>query len=184
MADEFDPQVHNLRDSLDDWKEVLLLIRSVILWDEIWHPAAIVGVNTIFFATVWLLDPSILSVLSLIGLTLTISDCIVPVVAKMLFKPELWTATKEEQLDEICKAIIVYGNKIYSSIQLYVNMRTERPKLYFGLTVVTLGVLAWIGNTYNNLFLTYVFVTVILLIPGMKNTMEYCFRSCRSSLSA
>lgn len=35
--------------------------------------------------------------------------------------------------------------------------------------IITLGLLAWIGNSFNNLFLTYLLVTVILLIPGMEH---------------
>lgn len=129
---QFEPQIRSLRDSLDDWKEILLPIKSVILWDKNWHPAAIIGVSTIFFTLVWLLDPSILSALSLIGLTLTISDYIVPVLAKSLFKPELWTAVKEKQFEEICKAVVLYQNKIHSSVHLYFGMRSERPKLVSG----------------------------------------------------
>lgn len=28
--------------------------------------------------------------------------------------------------------------------------------------------LAWLGNAFNNLFLTYLFVTIMLLVPGME----------------
>lgn len=29
--------------------------------------------------------------------------------------------------------------------------------------------LAWVGNGFNNLFLTYILITIILLIPGMEH---------------
>lgn len=85
--------------------------------------------STIFFTIIWLLDPSILSTLSLIGLTLTISDYLVPVVAKSMFKAETWTPTKEKQFDELCQSIIVYYNKIDASFATYVEKRTTNPKL-------------------------------------------------------
>lgn len=40
---------------------------------------------------------------------------------------------------------------------------------YYLSTVGSLAVFAWMGNAFNNLFLTYLFVTIILLIPGMEH---------------
>lgn len=39
---------------------------------------------------------------------------------------------------------------------------------YYGLTTVGLILLAWLGNVFNNLFLTYLLVTIMLLVPGME----------------
>lgn len=36
-------QIKKLKHSLHDWKEILLAIKSVLLWDQQWYPGAIVG---------------------------------------------------------------------------------------------------------------------------------------------
>lgn len=84
---------------------------------------------TIFFTIIWLLDPSILSTVALFGLTLAISDYLVPFVAKSMFKSETWTPTKEKQLEEICRSVVVYKAKILRSCESYYLLRSVKPKL-------------------------------------------------------
>lgn len=39
---------------------------------------------------------------------------------------------------------------------------------YYGAVIITLTFFAWIGNIFNNLFLTYLVVISILLVPGLE----------------
>lgn len=81
---------------------------------------------------------------------------------------------------------MLYKTKISLTLDSYFRLRTSKPKMvllknpysiffsylcsfqYYATTTVGLIMLAWLGNVFNNLFLTYLFVTIMLLIPGME----------------
>jgi len=166
MEDQ-EAQIVGLKHSLESWREIILPVHSVLMWDKNWHPGAIVGGTTFLFLSLWLLDPSVLTTVSILGLTVTISDYVVPLVAAALFRPDSWT--KEKEFYDFCRAIVVYRAKVSVSVSTFYMMRTSRPRMYYGCTIVTLAFLAWIGNSFNNLFLTYILATVLLLVPGMEH---------------
>ena len=65
------------------------------------------GSLTTIFLTLWYYDPSFVTLISLIGLTVTLADYIVPRVIPLIAKPENWTGKKEKQLEQV-------GNLSYS----------------------------------------------------------------------
>ncbi|RZC37234.1 Reticulon domain containing protein [Asbolus verrucosus] len=162
-------QIRKLRQSLESWKEIVLQTKSVFIWEKNWHPTALIGGSTITFTLLWLLDPSILTILSLFGLCFTICDYLIPSIATSLFKPEKWTARKDKELEELCTNVILYKAKLELTWASYYKMKITNRKMYFLVTVITLSSLAWIGCTFNNLFLAYVLVSFLLLLPGMEH---------------
>lgn len=48
-------------------------------------------------------------------------------------------------------------------------MRNTRTKTYYATSIVSLALLSFIGSTVNNLFLTYLVVTFMILLPGLKH---------------
>lgn len=91
---------------------------------------------------------------------------------------------KEKQFQETCKAIASAWKQILELWKEWNDIKTTRPKLYSGLLLSILLVLAWIGNLFNNvsphlvgnqltvsqlqLFLTYLIVLFVALYPGLK----------------
>lgn len=122
-------QILKLRNNLQAWREILVLSKSILLWEKQWYPTAIVGANTIFFMFLWLSDPNILTIVSTLGLFVTLADYFVPVLASSIFKPDNWTKDKEIQYEDICRAIVVYKTKILLSCQCYIVMRSTRPRM-------------------------------------------------------
>ncbi|KRT81609.1 hypothetical protein AMK59_5964 [Oryctes borbonicus] len=185
MADE-ETQLNKLKAAVKNWREIILPISSVILWEKPWHPCALIGGmylhklyyskcrcdfilgTTILFMSIWLLDPSLLTAISIIGLTITISDYIVPLLTASMMKGDTWSEKKEKQLDEVCLMLLKYFNVIVNRASTFCELRTFKPKLYYSCTIIVLMLLAWIGNNINNLFLTYLLVVAILLLPGME----------------
>nr|ABF51240.1 ADP-ribosylation factor-like 6 interacting protein isoform 2 [Bombyx mori] len=49
-------QVRKVKRTLEGWRVALLSLKSVILWEQQWHPCAIVGSMTIMYLLIWLLD--------------------------------------------------------------------------------------------------------------------------------
>ncbi|XP_022917644.1 ADP-ribosylation factor-like protein 6-interacting protein 1 [Onthophagus taurus] len=169
MAEE-EVQLNKLKESLKNWKEFVLPISSILLWDKQWYPGAIVGGTSILFMCIWLLDPSLLTTVSIFGLMITISDYVVPLLAASISKADLWCEKKDKQFEEICKIMLRYFNLMNERVNAFYDLRTTKPRMYYGCTILGLVLLAWIGNNINNLFLTYLLVCVILLIPGMERT--------------
>ncbi|XP_018336434.1 ADP-ribosylation factor-like protein 6-interacting protein 1 isoform X3 [Agrilus planipennis] len=166
MADQ-ELEIRKLKRTLENWREIVLPLSSVLKWEKNWYPGAVLGGSTLLFLVLWLLDPSILTTFSLLGLTLTISDYLVPLLISSIYKPDSWTAKKEMEFEGICRSLVIYKTKLQFSLITYYKMRTDRPKLFYLCTIVTLISMAYIGNLFNNLFLTYIFITSTLLIPGM-----------------
>ncbi|KAK5645339.1 hypothetical protein RI129_006639 [Pyrocoelia pectoralis] len=158
-----------LKNSFESWREVIVLVHSILLWEKNWYPSAIVGGTSFVFCSLWILDPSVLTTFSILGLTITISDYIVPIVSAALFRSELWTDEKEEEFKKFCGNIVTFKFKLDTLITRFYNMRSSNPKMYYGFTILSLAVLAWIGNTVNNLFLTYILITLFLLFPGLMH---------------
>ncbi|KAK9743700.1 hypothetical protein QE152_g8361 [Popillia japonica] len=161
-------QLDRLKSSIKHWREIILPVSSVLLWEKSWHPCALIGGTTMVFMSIWLLDPSLLTAVSIIGLTVTISDYVVPLLTASMMKGDMWSEKKEKQLDEICTILLKYYNTLINRATTFCELRTVKPKLYYSCTIITLMVLAWIGNNINNLFLTYLFIIAILLFPGME----------------
>ncbi|KAJ3642896.1 hypothetical protein Zmor_025644 [Zophobas morio] len=168
MTDQ-EAQIRKLKHALEHWKEIVLLGKKVFIWDKQWHPTALVGGSTILFTFLWLLDPSILTVVSVFGLVLTVCDYMIPTIASSFFKPEKWTSRKEQEFEELCTSIVLYKAKIELAWGRYYRMKNTNRKMYFGLTIVFLSLLAYIGCSFNNLFIAYVLVTLLMLFPGMEH---------------
>ncbi|CAG9815591.1 unnamed protein product [Phaedon cochleariae] len=166
-APTMESQIRRLRLSMETYRELMLQVNSFLLWEKPWHPSAIVGGCTVIFMLFWLSEPNILTILSLLGLLVTLGDYVLPSIVSSIFKSESWNIEKQRQYEDICTNIILYKTKFELLVTSYYRMRVTNPKMYFGLTIFGLGFLAWIGGTISNLFLTYMVVLGILLLPGM-----------------
>ncbi|XP_023013932.1 ADP-ribosylation factor-like 6 interacting protein 1 isoform X2 [Leptinotarsa decemlineata] len=164
---ETESQIRKLRLSMEAYRELMLHGNSILLWEKQWHSSAIIGGCTVIFMLIWLSDPNILTILSLLGMLITLADYTLPMIISSIFKEDTWNNGKQKQYEDICTNIILYKTKFELLLDSYYRMRVTNPKMYFGLTIIGLGFLAWIGGTVNNLFLTYVFVLLLLLLPGM-----------------
>ncbi|KAL3270264.1 hypothetical protein HHI36_009318 [Cryptolaemus montrouzieri] len=168
--DSLDIQIKELRKSLENWKEVIISLQKFLIWEKQWYPLAIIGASTAVFMFLWLSETSILTIISIIGLMATLCDYLIPAISSSLFSSQKWTSDKEAILEGICGDIIICKTQIEVNCVTYYRMRVTNPKLYFALTTVSLAFLAWLGNSFNNLFLMYMGTTFLLLYPGIEHT--------------
>jgi len=117
---------------------------------------------------IWLLDATLLTTFSIIGIILTTADYAVPLVLSNLFDPANWNDKKEQEFNETCVALATTWKSLLDLWTEWNVIKATRPKLYSGLLLSILVVLAWIGNLFNNLFLTYLIVLFVALYPGLK----------------
>lgn len=77
----------------------------------------------------WMLDPSLLTTVSCICLFITVLDYVVPTITASICNPVNWTAAKEKQLEDICKAI-VNNQTLTTQYWLAIkDLKASRPKL-------------------------------------------------------
>lgn len=111
--------INKIKYDLEGWREIILLINSVLKWERQYYPGVIFGITTFLFLLIWYLDFSILTLLSIIALIYTLTDYMMPMLAKIVFKPNAWTGVQEKQYEEICTEICVAKTKISN---LYSNV--------------------------------------------------------------
>ncbi|XP_011308910.1 ADP-ribosylation factor-like protein 6-interacting protein 1 [Fopius arisanus] len=158
-----------LKRRMEAWREVVLPINSVMLWEKTWYPGLILGVTTTLFLFIWMLEPAFVTIISISLLLAALIDYLVPVLSSTFISSSAWTGQKEKKLEEICQnlsEIIIQGQ---NARKYLLNARSSRPMIYYGSITLGLSLLAWLGNIVNNLLLMYLIVNTILLLPGLKH---------------
>ncbi|CAG9802864.1 unnamed protein product [Chironomus riparius] len=159
---------NKVKHDLEQWREVLLILNGILKWDQSFFPGVIFGVITFLFIILWWLDLSTLTLIAFITMLITVLDYGYPLVSKFIFKPENWSGTQEKLYENVIQEIVDVKLCIEGSISSFFNSRSERSTFY--LITVTAGsiFLAYIGSTFNNLFLLYLVVLVFAMYPGLK----------------
>ncbi|KAK2579774.1 hypothetical protein KPH14_011110 [Odynerus spinipes] len=167
-SSEKEKHMKQLKRKMECWREVVLPLNSILLWEKSWYPALILGLTTTIFCMIWILEPALLTLISLTLLVLALVDYFVPTIISIWSTANSWTGQKEKKLNEIChnlsEAILQLQN-LWTSV---VNMRNSRPNFFYGMIILSLTLFAWLGNTINNLLLSYIAVNAILLTPGFR----------------
>ncbi|XP_046688556.1 ADP-ribosylation factor-like protein 6-interacting protein 1, partial [Homalodisca vitripennis] len=149
--------VKKLKRELEGWREIILQLHSPCCYGRTsGNPGLVAGVSTAIFTLLWLLEPSLLTTVSFIGLLVTLLDYLVPTVCAGLYRPENWTGAKEKQFEEICRTLALCYSAASHQLQAFKELKVTSPKLYYSVTITSLAVLAYIGNKVDNLFLSYI----------------------------
>lgn len=159
---------NKVKHDLEQWREVLVILNGLLKWEQSFFPGVIFGVLTFLFIILWWLDLSTLTLIALITMFVTILDFGYPLISKFIFKAENWSGTQEKLYEHIIEEIVDIKVCVEGSIASFFNSRSERSTFY--LIAVSLGsiFLAYIGSTFNNLFLLYLVVLVLAMYPGLK----------------
>ncbi|OAD58703.1 ADP-ribosylation factor-like protein 6-interacting protein 1, partial [Eufriesea mexicana] len=158
-----------LKRRMECWREVILPLNSILLWERYWYPGLIVGITNIIFFFIWMLEPAILTIISVSLLILALIDYLVPPVLSLLSPANKWTGQKERKLNEICQNLSVIILQLQNLWKLMLKTRNDRPHVYYAGIITCLIVCIWIGSTVNNLLLFYIAVNTLLLLPGFRH---------------
>ncbi|CAL1673016.1 unnamed protein product [Lasius platythorax] len=142
---EKEKHMKQLKRKMECWREIILPLNSILLWERNWHPGLIVGLVTMIFCIIWILEPTLLTMIS------------------------SWTGQKEKKLIEVCQNLSITILQIQGTWTSISKIRHDRPNIYYSATILCLILFAWIGNTVNNLLLLYIIVNAILLTPGFRH---------------
>lgn len=181
---EKEKHTKQLKRKMECWREIILPLNSILLWERNWHPGLIIGLVTMIFFTIWILEPTLLTIISVFLLIFALIDYLVPILTSVLCNTQSWTGQKEKKLIEICQnlsAIILQMQTLWASIS---KIRHDRPNIYYSVTIFCLIIFAWIGSTVNNLLLLYITVNAILITPGLrhKGRVQWAIRCAYNQL--
>ncbi|ERL89866.1 ADP-ribosylation factor-like protein 6-interacting protein 1 isoform X1 [Dendroctonus ponderosae] len=167
LPPSMETQIRKLKVSLEPWRQLVLLANQVLLWENSAYPTALLAGSTLVFALIWFCNAAFVTVLALLGLLLTLLDCLMPAILAALFKPDQWGGDKQRQYEETCTSLIMYKTKAELLSASFLRLRVTNPKIYFSISIVALCLLVWVGGTVDNVLLTYLLTTFCLLMPGM-----------------
>ncbi|KAM3963064.1 ADP-ribosylation factor-like 6 interacting protein 1 [Aphomia sociella] len=166
---EQEQQVKKVKRLLEGWRMALLPLKSVLLWEQQWHPCAIVGSISILYLIIWFLDLNTLATFAIFGLILNFIDFIVPIICNTIYGANSWTGQNEKMFEEICRNIVVGYNKILQQIRSFYSLRETSPCMYYIISISMLCTMAWVASSINNVFLLYILSIVMLLWPGIQH---------------
>jgi len=161
------PEKARVKSCLESWREVVIIIDSVLAWDKDWYPAVTAGSLTVTYLILFWLSPSILTLLSIIGLVLTLLDYLGPLLMDKIFSSAQWTGEKEKKLDAVCKSVVNITLLISSCCTSFCSLKTSSPMTHFGVTSTSLLLLAYIGSMVSGMFLSYILTLLFLMLPGL-----------------
>ncbi|EFN80543.1 ADP-ribosylation factor-like protein 6-interacting protein 1 [Harpegnathos saltator] len=168
-AAEQEKHMKQLKRKMECWREVILPLYSVLLWERSWYPGLIFGFVTTIFCTIWILELSLLAIVCISLSIVALIDYLVPVLTSLLCNAQSWTGQKEKKLIEICQNLSTTMAQIENIWTSAAKIRIDRPSIYYSVTISCLLLFAWISSTINNLLLFYIIVNAILLTPGVRH---------------
>ena len=108
-----------------------------------------------------------LTLLSIIGLVVTLLDYLGPILIDKIFCSTQWTGEKEKKLDNVCKSVVNTTFFVSSCWTSLSNLKTTSPITHFGVTTTSLLLLAYIGSLVSGMFLSYILTMLVLMLPGL-----------------
>ncbi|KPI91668.1 ADP-ribosylation factor-like protein 6-interacting protein 1 [Papilio xuthus] len=107
--------------------------------------------------------------MAIVGLFINFIDFLVPIICNSIYTPSYWTGQKEKMFEDICRSLVSYYNKILQNISTFYSLRETSPCVYYIISISVSLTLAWMASAINNIFLLYIFSTVMLLWPGIQH---------------
>ncbi|XP_052771819.1 ADP-ribosylation factor-like protein 6-interacting protein 1 [Mya arenaria] len=157
-----------IKNDLEGWREVLLPLNQLLNWEKPIYPGIIIATTSFIFLLIWYFEPSVLTTFSLLGLTLSLIDFLVPLVGPTVLGRSKWTGIQEKQYEQICIRIHNFRYHLSDMTGTMISLKNERPKVYFILVMGLLAVFAWVGSQIDNLLLTYLMLNITLMMPGLR----------------
>ncbi|KAI1283107.1 ADP-ribosylation factor-like protein 6-interacting protein 1 [Halotydeus destructor] len=157
-----------LQTNLESWRELVVAAREILVWSQPHHGYLVAGAVTTIFFVIWVVNASILTTLSIIGILVTVADYAVPLLCTNFFDAKNWNEDKEKTFKETCVALAATWEAINRFWTYLSDLKTAKPMMYSSMLLCFLLKMAWIGNIFNNLLLTYLTVLFVASYPGLR----------------
>lgn len=168
----YEKELKKLQDDLISRRALMLVLDKILEWQPIHFPAIAVGIVTILFALIWYLEPSVLTLFSLLGLDITILDFVAPILGNYFYRMEgqnsQWTELEQINFERSCSRVLNFKRHVVDGFNALSKLKHDKPNAYLLAVVGVLAVFAWIGSLIDNLLLMYLMVILLVLIPGLR----------------
>lgn len=128
---------NKVKHDLEVYRELLLILNSVLKWEQSFFPGIVGGVLTLLFIVLWWLDFSSLTLVALIAILVTVVDYGYPLVSKFIFKPDNWSGTQEKLYEQVIQDIVDVKLCVCGSICSFFSSRSERSTFVSVTPLVT-----------------------------------------------
>lgn len=159
--------VSQMKSYVGGWREVLVMLHSVVTWEQDWYPAVTAGCLTSFYLFIYSMDPSSLTLLSLLGLVVTLLDYLTPLITSKVFPADSWSPEKEKKLESFCRTVLLTTCFIRNCCSTFNEAKSSKPALHFAGTVALLLSTAYLGSLVSGMMLSYITLMVLLMLPGL-----------------
>jgi hypothetical protein len=167
----------SLKRSIEGWREIVVLMDSVLSWEKEWYPAVTSGTLSVLFLLIWTQDPNMLTLLSMVGLVATLLDYAVPRIQAKLFPETSWSPEKERKLETICQDLVFMRTGLGRVCERVSGFKESAPLMYLSGVVVTLYLVSYLGALFSGFFLTYILLITVCMLPGLHRRgllAKYC----------
>lgn len=153
-------------------RPLVLKLHSILTWEEDIYPILVLAAVSFSFLFIHLLNSSMLTTLSYIGIAIALLDLSMPTIAKNLQSSsssgnKSGNDKDNQRFDKLCLDLAKAYACLRTTCDYCCSLKTSKPKLYYPAVLVSLFVSAYVGNRLNNLFLTYLVTLLIALYPGL-----------------
>eukprot|EP00088_Acartia_fossae_P017284 TRINITY_DN19790_c0_g1_i1.p1 TRINITY_DN19790_c0_g1~~TRINITY_DN19790_c0_g1_i1.p1 ORF type:complete len:193 (+),score=44.64 TRINITY_DN19790_c0_g1_i1:50-628(+) len=170
--------VASVKRNVEGWREMVILADTVLSWEKDWYAAVTSGTLSVLFLFVWNQDPTMVTLLALLGLVVTILDFAIPRLQDKFFPgPDSWTAEKEKRLELICQEVVFVQTGISRLMERLSGFKESSPVMYMTGVTISLYIIAYIGTVFSGIFLSYLILLIALMMPGLHRRgllKKYC----------
>lgn len=117
---------NKVKHDLEVYRELLLILNSILKWEQSFFPGIIGGVLTFVFLVLWYLDFSTLTLFALATIFVTVLDYGYPLVSKFIFKAEHWSGSQEKLYEQVIQDIVEIRLSVCGAIGSFFSSRSER----------------------------------------------------------
>lgn len=144
-------------------------MHSVFIWSQPHHAPVLAASVSALFLLIWILNTSILTTISVIGIILTIADYTVPLLSTSLIDSSKFGPAEETVYENVCSEIALTWFTLQSFWNQWTDLKEKRPVVHSFLLLTSLLMMAYIGNSVDNLFLLYLITLLTVLFPGLRH---------------
>lgn len=160
-------RVDNLKWTLENWREIVVLADRVLSWEQDWFAGIVAGAVSFIYLLVWYWDPTMLTLFAFTGLFISLADYLGPKIIAKVFGPDNWNGAKEKHFELVCEKLCSAAGTVESWLKTIHGIRGSKPVAHFVATLLILFSIASIGSRINNFFLAYLSTLLLALMPGL-----------------
>lgn len=83
-------EVEKLKVKLESWKYLLLPANNLLEWEHKYAPFLIISFNFLVFGLIWFYNPSILTIIAIVGLVTLLIETAFPLLISYFVKSAEW----------------------------------------------------------------------------------------------